>query len=228
MSSSDVSLLGIVPARGGSKGIRRKNLVNFRGKPLIGYTLEAISEAAVLTDVIVSSEDSEILAYCQQLGFESYYRRPASLASDETPMIDVVLHALDWYEEAERYPDFVVLLQPTSPLRDARDLQGFVSELRKQSSPSLVAVHRTREHPMECVRVDDQGNWDFVVPPTPSAYGRQAYLGDYLFINGSIYSATPAFLRARRSFVGQGPETRFFVMDADHGLDIDVAEDLRR
>ncbi len=201
-------------------------MVDFRGKPLIQYTLDAISEAAVLSDVLVSSDDSEILDYCSQAGFHSNYRRPQALGADDTSMIDVVLDGLSWFEAFHGSPDFVVLLQPTSPLRDSRDLCGFVEVLHQGVAPSVISAHRMIEHPMECLQVEPDGKWNFLVPPPSDAFGRQSYQGDFLFINGAIYAATPAFLRERRSFLGEGLETRFYVMDSAHGLDIDTPEDL--
>ena len=110
--------LGFVPARGGSKGIPRKNLVPLAGKPLIQYTLEAALASAHLDDVLLSTDDEEIAAFSARCGVTSGYRRPPELAGDDVPMIAAVEHGLAWYaRECGVTPDEVLLLHPTSPLR---------------------------------------------------------------------------------------------------------------
>ena len=109
-----MDVLGLIPARGGSKGIPRKNLAPVGGKPLLTWTVEAAQEASELTRVVVSTDDDEIAA---EAGVE-VLRRPAELAADDTPMLDVVRHTV-----AELSPDVVVLLQPTSPLRRAEHVE---------------------------------------------------------------------------------------------------------
>src|SRR5580658_8349077 len=116
-------LLGFVPARGGSKGIPRKNLIALAGKPLIHYTLEAALACSSLDDLLLSTDDEEIAASCARLGVTTAYRRPPQLASDESSMLAALEDALAWYARAKGHePDEVALLQPTSPLRAAQDI----------------------------------------------------------------------------------------------------------
>lgn len=217
-------LVFIVPARGGSKGIARKNLAPFRGRPLIAHTLHALATLSLESNTIVSSEDDETLDFAEKAGFASQYRRPLHLGGDEVPMFDVVLDALDWWEEKAGEPDYVVLLQPTSPLRDADDIRAFVSRLEGDRPQSLISVHKSKETPMETVNVESDGSWQWVLAPTGSR--RQDYTGLFFHVNGAIYAATPHFLRENRALMMPGRVTSLHEIHHSKGLDIDDPEDL--
>ena len=222
-------VLVLVPARGGSKGIPRKNLHPFRGRPLIDYTLDAIRQLPELTHVLISSEDEQIRDHCALRGFPTKYRRPAALATDTSPVIDTVLHGLSWAETFwHRAFAYVVLAQPTSPLRTKEHILEFINELRANNHEAYISVSRMAEHPMECLVVTENlPGWRYLVEPPPSAYGRQAYQGSYFFINGALYAATPEFLRAERSFLIPN-RTALFEMGREFSLDVDTYDDLER
>jgi CMP-N,N'-diacetyllegionaminic acid synthase len=221
-----VSVLAIVPARGGSKGIPRKNLVLLRGQPLISYTLRAAQTAKSVTDILVSTDDDEIASVCEQAGVPVPCRRPAALAGDGAGMIETVLHALDWWRDRQgNDPELVVLLQPTSPLRSADDIDGTVALLRESGRPSAVSVHEMTEHPMECVRLAG-ASWTFLERPPEGVVRRQDYGARFHFINGAVYAARPEFVRGRGTLMVEGDETALFVMDRIRGIDIDDSEDL--
>jgi N-acylneuraminate cytidylyltransferase/CMP-N,N'-diacetyllegionaminic acid synthase len=222
-------ILAVVPARGGSKGIPRKNLHPFRGQPLIRYTLDALSTLSEFTSVIVSTEDAEIRDYCASQGFVTDYVRPDDLAGDSTPIVDVLLHAYEWATAATgRDFRYIMLLQPTSPLRTADHIRDFTDRLLDSTPTSLVSVSPMTEHPMECLTVREPGQpWEYLVEPPTHAYGRQAYRGEYFFINGAMYGAEPEFLRRERTFLVPGL-TELFVMPQEFSLDIDTPEDLLR
>src|SRR5918911_4592310 len=147
MSDSDVRVLGLIPARGGSKGIPGKNLAPLCGRPLVAWTIGAACAARSLDRVVVSTDSEEIAATARELGAD-VLERPAELARDGTPMRDVLLHAL---EELGR-PEVLVLLQPTSPLRRAEHVDGAVALLRETGADSVVSVaevpHRYRPGPL--------------------------------------------------------------------------------
>src|SRR5512138_2499300 len=111
-------ILALIPARGGSKGIPRKNIRNFAGYPLIAWSIAAAKQSELVTRVIVSTDDAEIAAVARQCGAETPFPRPAELAQDQTTDLPVFEHALQWLEENEGYrPEVVVQLRPTSPIR---------------------------------------------------------------------------------------------------------------
>ncbi|MBI1202253.1 MAG: NTP transferase domain-containing protein [Rhodopseudomonas sp.] len=219
-------VLAVIPARGGSKGIPRKNIVPLAGRPLIAYTLDAARQSTAVSDILVTTDDDEIAALCESLGVAVPYRRPDKLGGDAVGMVDTVIHALDWWAALNGGdPDLVVLLQPTSPLRVAADIDGAVRALSDSGKASAISVHRLREHPMESVRVTGD-SWAMLERPPAGANRRQDYNAEFQFINGAIYAVTPRFLRERRAFMTEGHETALYTMPALRGLDIDYPEDL--
>jgi CMP-N-acetylneuraminic acid synthetase len=134
-------ILGLIPARGGSKGISKKNLKPLLGKPLIQYTIEAAKASKLIQRIILSSEDPEIINYCKGQGIEVPFCRPEDLARDDTPMLDVVKHALEFLRKQENYkPKYVVLLQPTSPLRNSHHIDEALQSLIDSEADSIVSV----------------------------------------------------------------------------------------
>ena len=134
-------ILGIIPARGGSKGIPRKNLRLVGGKPLIHYAIEEGKKSRLITRLILSSEDEEIIDYCKNKGIEVPFKRPLQLAEDDTPMLEVVLHAIDFFKKEESYcPQYIIILQPTSPLRTHRHIDEALEKLINSDADSIVSV----------------------------------------------------------------------------------------
>jgi CMP-N,N'-diacetyllegionaminic acid synthase len=135
-----MSIVAVIPARGGSKGIPRKNLAQIAGKPLIAYTIEAARKATSLDRVLVSTDDGEIANAARNLGVEAPFLRPPALADDTTPMLAVLEHALTWLEFQGVSIEALVLLQPTSPLRRAEHIDEAVALFRTSSATSVVSV----------------------------------------------------------------------------------------
>ena len=134
-------VLGVIPARGGSKTIPKKNTIDLLGIPLIAYTIREALKAKTLTRLIVSSEDSEILSVARTYGAETPFVRPGELATDDSLIIDVVIHATTTVEEREgRKYDYVVVLQPTTPLRRAEDIDSAVAKLITSGADSVIGV----------------------------------------------------------------------------------------
>lgn len=220
----DKKILGLVPARGGSKGIPKKNLYPIMGKPLLQYTFDAVKKSQLITDVMMSTEDKNILDYAVRAGIDSRYRRPENLATDISTTIDVVLHALDWLEEIGELPDALVLLQPTSPLRTEHEIDGAVERFFEKGCESLVSVHKMIEHPYKCMQVKGE-QWQFLAKPERYVSRRQDYNNDYYAIDGALYVVTPQWLREKRNFVVEG-ETELYEISAISGMDVDDLADV--
>lgn len=136
-----MEILGIIPARGGSKSIPMKNLTLVAGKPLLFYTAAAARKSILLTRTIISTDYEEIADAAKNLGIEVPFLRPAEYAQDDTPALAVIRHALAYFEKEEKYiPDIVVYLQPTSPLRRAEHIDGTIQVLMESSADSAVSV----------------------------------------------------------------------------------------
>ncbi len=134
------TVLGIVPARGGSKGIARKNIRLLGGKPLIVYTASAALKSVGISRVLLSTDDPEIAEIGKAAGLEAPFLRPSELALDSTPMIDVVLHAIRWIQSHGEEYDAICLLQPTSPLRSAHTIDRCISLLWERDVESVISV----------------------------------------------------------------------------------------
>ena len=216
-----MSAVAFIPARGGSKGIPRKNLVPLAGRPLIQWTIDAVRESRTVDNIFLSSDDEEIISFCRSLGVDVPYVRPPELAMDNTSMIDTVRHALEWMAEhrPDGMPDNLLLLQPTSPLRTAEDIDGAVRQFKETGATSLVSVHEMTEHPYECVNLTHDG-WSFLAKPEGRVERRQDYTGRYYFINGAMYLAKTRFILNEGVFLKES-ETGIYVMPPNRGLDID-------
>ena len=223
-----MSTLAIIPARGGSKGIPNKNLTWVGDKRLIDYTIEASQNSKCLNRIILSSDDKTIIEYCTNRGIISPFIRPPELSDDKANMIDVVKHALQWLKENEEYiPNIVVLLQPTSPLRSAGDIDDALSLMQHLNVESLISVNEMLEHPQECI-CEENGSWFKLLKQKNSSHQRQDYIGNYYFINGAIYAFTPKFLQAHGSLTKPGKQTALYKMPPDRSIDIDTFDDLHR
>jgi CMP-N-acetylneuraminic acid synthetase len=213
--------VAIVPARGGSKGVPRKNLRMLRGRPLIDYSIRAGLDARQVDRVIVSTEDREIAKVAQVLGAE-VIDRPAALAEDAAPMMDVVVHALGVLERGGRRVEVVVLLQPTSPLRTAGDVDAAVSRFKEGGCDSVVSVCRA-EHPPQWSFTLEGGLLRPLLDPGFLRMRRQDLPETYTTV-GAIFVSTPSFIRKSGSFFAG--RTAPYVMPPERGVDIDTEVDL--
>lgn len=194
------TILALVPARGGSKGLPRKNVLPFAGKPLISWTIEQARTSGVIDAVVVSTDDDEIAEVAKKHGAMVPFRRPAALASDAASSVDVVLHALDQLEEDGSRFSIVGLLEPTSPLRESADIDGAIRKLvNTPGAESVVGVAAVEGmHPAFLLR-EERG---FLAPYTGRSATdvRRQQIEPLLFLEGSIYAAYVDSLRRRRGF----------------------------
>jgi len=220
-----MSIVAIIPARGGSKGIPRKNLMWVAGQPLIAYSIEAARNATSVDRVLISTDDREVADVARQLGAEVPFLRPPELANDTAPMIGVLKHALAWLESQGVAVEALVLLQPTSPLRTSRHIEEAVALFRSTAASSVVSV----------VEVPHQFNPVSVMKMTPKG-ALAPFLGDQSAItrrqDKSIAYARngPAVLVCHPDTLRQGElygeRCLPYVMSDDDSLDIDTASDL--
>jgi CMP-N-acetylneuraminic acid synthetase len=221
-------ILGIIPARGGSKAIPGKNLAVVANKPLIAWTVEVAIESGLLDRVVVSTDDREIAAAGKEFGAEVPFLRPTELATDTSPSIDVVLHAIQWLDDNEQYrPDCVLLLQPTSPLRTVTDIRESMELLLAKHGDSVVSVCETRQHPLWMKSVNEEGKLVDLSPellPQSPAPTRRQDLPSVFALNGAIYLALRSLLLSERTFISS--RTYAYVMPENRSLDVDTPWDL--
>lgn len=209
-------MLAVIPARGGSKGVPRKNIRPVCGRPLLAYTIEVSQRSRYLDRIVVSSEDREIQEVAQTWGAEVVVR-PLSLAADDIASIDPVLHAV---AECPGY-DYVVLLQPTSPLRIAQDIDSALELCLGQCAPACIAVCETPINPQRLFTLDAQSRLirlvSGVIPP------QRQDLPPFYTINGAVYVAESEWFMRERRFVSK--DTIAYVMPDERSLDIDTEVD---
>lgn len=225
---AEARLLVIIPARGGSKRVPRKNVRPLGGRPLIAWSVSSALEAALFCDVLVSTDDLEIATAARDAGALVPWLRPAELASDTAGTSDVLRHALAWYETEHGAVDAVVLLQPTCPLRRAGSLQGAVRMFLAQEVSqvqTVVSVSPAAAPPQWCFHLDESGQLAPILG-WAAVHHRSQDLQPSFQLNGSIYIAPAATVRAGQALVGPG--TRAFVMSgAEEAVDIDTEDDWR-
>ncbi len=215
------SILAIIAARGGSKGVPRKNLREIAGKPLIAWAIEAGRKSGYIDRLILSSEDAEIIRIAQSWGCEAPFVRPAELAGDETPGIEPVLHSLSALPE--RY-DYVVLLQPTSPLRLAEDIDGCMETCLRHQAPACVTVTEVDHSPFWMYRLDPSRHLAPLINQKKIPDRRQDLPKVYI-LNGAVYVAQTAWLQQQRTFLTA--ETVAHIMPRERSLDVDTELDLK-
>jgi CMP-N,N'-diacetyllegionaminic acid synthase len=209
-----MSVLGLILARGGSKGIASKNIKNLCGKPLIAWSIEIAQNADSVEKVVVSTDDEEIAEIAQKYGAEVPFLRPAELAQDDTPSMAPVLHAL------EQLPKFemILLLQPTSPLRTTTDIDGIFKMCQERKAPAAVSICESSKHPNWMFSCSNDGKLS-PFTDNPIAMRRQD-LDKIYTLNGSLYLAKTDWIQDNRSFLS--PETVGYLMPPERSLDIDT------
>ena len=215
-----MKVLAIIPARKGSKGIIGKNLINFSGKPLIQWSIEAALKSKVITDVVVSSDGDEILEYAEKNRDILTIKRPKELAEDTSETAPVLLHALE--ELKHKNYDYLILLQPTSPLRTSDDIDTAFHKLIELKANSLISVCTMDYHPYKAFKINENGflqgiiNNDFPFSP------RQE-LPQTVKANGAIYIISVQEFLLEKTLLTSS--TAYFEMSKEKSLDIDTLDD---
>lgn len=210
-------LLALIPARGGSKGILRKNIRPFCCKPLLQWSIDVALATTSVDQVVVSTDDPEIADVAKAGGAEVPFLRPAELATDTTPGIAPVLHVL------EQLPDVsdVLLLQPTSPLRTSADIEAILALRQQAGRESAVSLTRSAKHPAWMYSLSPDQQLELLLQ-LHGAHCRQQLPPAYV-LNGALYLASRAFLLREQAFIA--PDTLGYVMPAERSVDIDTLLD---
>lgn len=212
-------MMGLITARGGSRGLPGKNILSFCGKPLIAYTVEAALQSGCFDNVLVSTDSREIADVCLKYGAEVPFLRPAHLAADDAKSRDVVLHALDFMEQKSPV-ESICLLQPTSPLRSAEDIRQAVSVFRRNSADSVISVTEY-SHPIQwAVSVSEDGK---ISEPSGLKPSRRQDQSVCYHPNGAIYIFNAEFIRRSEGYIGKN--TYALIMPPERSVDIDTPFD---
>jgi CMP-N,N'-diacetyllegionaminic acid synthase len=195
-----MKLLVLVTARGGSKRLVGKNTRLLGGRPLVTWSIDIAKNIPEVCDILVSTDDFKIAEICQAAGALVPWLRPAVLATDTASSVDVVLHALDWYENHRSVVDGVILLQPTSPYRTVKTVCSGIELFERFNRRPVVAVSQAHDHPMWTLKKEGE-----YLAPFLDAHGlgqRSQDLPPAFVVNGSLYIISPLDLRTMQSFFG--------------------------
>jgi CMP-N-acetylneuraminic acid synthetase len=215
-------VLGLVTARGGSKGLPGKNLMKIGGMSLVCRAVRAGLESRYIDDVVISTDDEAIASEAAKCGCEVPFMRPAELASDSAKSIDVIRHALTELGSAGREYGVFVLLQPTTPFRTAAHVDGCLEMLAETDADSVVSVTEAEHHPMWMNTLPaDMSMKDFIRPEAENKNRQE--LPTYYRINGGVYAVcTEMMLRTNRLY---SQKSYAYLMDAESSVDIDTPLD---
>lgn len=218
---NNMRILAIVPARGGSKGIKDKNIKEIEGRPLIEYTIEAAKGCEYIDEIVVSTDSEKIAKVAKKAGAKVPFLRPDELASDTARTIDVVLFTIEQLKLIGQEYDIVVLLQPTSPLRDEDDICGAIEKYVSCNMKSLVSVSEVSESPILMRQIVDETHMEKLLNINSTI--RRQDMAKYYMVNGSIYINKIEELNSDTSL---NDNVIPYVMDRSHSVDIDDYVDI--
>ena len=222
-----MKILGIIPARGGSKGIPRKNIKFLGKKPLLQYTAEIALKSKLLTNVILSSDDDEIINVGLKLGVEVPFKRPKNLANDKAKTLLVVQHALNYYEKIGINYDAVCILQVTSPFRTLAFLDKAISMFIKNNTDSLISVLRVPHeyNPHWTFKKNDKNELE-ITTKDKVLISRRQDLPEVFYRDGSIYLTKTNTIQKENSLYGNS--ISYIESNTNFHVNIDTQKDWKR
>lgn len=214
-------ILALIPARGGSKGIKNKNIIDLCGQPLISYTIRAAQSSRYIDEIIVSTESKEIAEIAERYGAHVPFLRPIELASDTSTTLEAVMHAIGYLESKNAIFQTLVLLQPTEPLRSSEDIDGAIKKYFLHGERSLVSVSEVDDSPI-LIRTLGENDLLFPIINMNSTCRRQD-MPAYYRVNGCIYINKISEINETTSF---NDNEVAYIMQKEHSVDIDELKDL--
>ena len=217
-------VIALVTARGGSESIPGKNIAPLAGRPLIAWTIGAALKSDAVRRVIVSTDDADIASVSKEFGAEVPFLRPKELSGDDSPHVPVVVHAINWlYTNENEQPEYILLLQPTSPFRSHEDINCAIRLAYKRKADCVVSVSEALSHPYLTKRIAPEGKL-VVFGTRPEGYLRRQDLPKAYVPNGAIYLIRPNVLMEKMTFYTE--ETYAYTMPMERAIDIDTPWEL--
>jgi N-acylneuraminate cytidylyltransferase len=217
-----MEVFAVIPARGGSKRVPRKNIREVAGKPLIVHAIEQANESETIDRAIISTEDDEIKQVAREYGGEVPFTRPTELATDDASSIEVVEHALEWIFTEEAKPEIVVLLQATAPLRSVGDIDGAIRKLQQNEAESVISICEYADPPHWSVTEDSDGFLSSYFEPDMlwrDDIPRSQDLPTLKHPNGAVFAADVDAFREQNTFYTD--QTIGYEMPVERSVDID-------
>ncbi len=218
-----MSNLIIIPARKGSKGIKNKNKIEINGKKLIEYTFEVVKKINFKSEICLTTDDKDIIKIAKKFEIPAPFIRPANISKDTSTIIEVIEHALNWYKKNQNYsPKNIILLQPTSPGRELKDILNAYKMFSNSNKKSLISVSIPKNDPCE-IFILRKNKLKFLLKTKKNSQ-RQQYPESY-FVDGSIYIFKTSFFTNNKRIFDQN--SIFYKSQSKHLIDIDTYEDLK-
>ena len=219
-----MKFLGVVPARSGSQSIKKKNTFIVNKKPLIQYTFEALTKSLIKKKYLLS-DDKKIKKLAKKFNLSSDYLRPKILSRNTTSLVDTLFHFHQWTKNKKIVYDYLVVLQPTSPLRNYKDINSAVEIVKRKKYKSLFSISNSLEHPYETIRFDKKKKWKYVLSKSKLYYRRQDFDFESYFINGAIYIIHRKLVIQKRIY--DKKNHGFCVMPKQRSIDINDLSDIK-
>lgn len=217
-----------IPARSGSKTVKYKNIKKIKKKPLIFYTLKTAKEIKkkIQSNIFVSTDSDKILKICKRFVKLSNYLRPKKLSGDNSNIIDAIFHCIKNQTKLKKKYEAIILLQPTSPVRDSTEIIKAIKYFENHNLKSMMSVCNVREHPNEIIKIKRNLKWKYIFKKKRFYYQKQQFEKNYYFIDGNFYISTIDFLIKHKSFVSSN-ETVPFISKKTWPIDIDYLDDFK-
>ena len=216
-------VIAIIPARGGSKGVYKKNIKLVKGKPLIAYTIEVAKKSELINEIFVSTDDKEIAETCNKYGVE-VIPRPEDLAQDDTPDLPVFKHAILYLEKKGIETELVVNLRPTAPLRTVKDIDSAIKTMFNTKADSVRSFCDVNEHPYWMFKIINGRAIPFIPEHSISKYPRRQLLPILYILNGAVDVMRAKCIKKDSLY---GKDTEAYIMPRARSIDLDTEEDFK-
>ena len=219
-----MKFLGVVPARSCSQSIKKKNTFIVNKKPLIQYTFEELTKSLIKKKYLLS-DDKKIKKLAKKFNLSSDYLRPKILSRNTTSLVDTLFHFHQWAKNKKIVYDYLVVLQPTSPLRNYKDINSAVKIVKRKKYKSLFSISNSLEHPYETIKFDKKKKWKYVLSKSKLYYRRQDFDFESYFVNGAIYIIHRKLVIQKRIY--DKKNHGFCVMPKQRSIDINDLSDIK-
>ena len=219
-----MKFLAVVPARSNSKSIKKKNIFPINNKPLIQYTFEELKKSLIKKKYLLS-DDKNISKLATKFNLSTDYSRPKNLSKSTTSLVDTLFHFYKWTESKKIFYDYLVVLQPTSPLRNYKDINSAIKIVKKKKYKSLFSVSESLEHPYESIKIGQKGKWKHVLNKSKLYYRRQDFDFKSYFINGAIFIIHRELVIRKKIYDNRNHG--FFIMPKYRSIDINDLDEIK-
>ena len=210
------NFISVIPVRSGSKGIKNKNIIKVGNKPLVQHTFEAALKSKIQKNFVLT-DNAKIKKIANKFKINTEYKRPKNLSKSTTSLVETLSHFNKWLEKNKIDYDFMVVLQPTSPLRDFKDINNCLKIIEKSKNKSLFSVSESIEHPYETI-IKNKKSWKFILNKSKKFYRRQDFDIKTYFINGAIYISSKKLIQQKKTFTNSNHS--LYIMPKRKSLEI--------